>query len=690
MYSRGGDVIGRRQEGRLRQRHGPAAPEEPAPDALDRQLDGLQAAAAVQRPAADDGARASSACTSAPRTTCTTSTRSTRPTTPTWAMGPMPGDERHPARRRRLHVQQARTPRPDPGRDASGSTSSTSPPARASSTTPGPRRAGSRSGCPSRTSGPGASRPRPTTAAKDSNATIPVANFTPYVDRRAEPEGQHRAAAGPGDLRPGRQGDGRGSSPTPNADIQQLLDTFSTQVNCSILRRRPAVSTRQCRHRPAVPGRPRGGRSPAPVCERPGPTWPTTRVTDVGRRSEQRLPAGSAGAGGAAAAGAGAAHTRRVRDNTSAYLFLLGAIICFALFSWYPMIREVDHELPEDQLRRRAPPGSGCRTTTHVVARPRASGARGAPPRCSPRLALVFGYAVPFVVAIVLNELRHARGVLPAAGLPAGDDAAGRRRLPVEVVLHPGQQRPVQRRPARPAPAHLAVAAVAHTRSCSAWCSSPPGCNMGSGVLVYLAALQGIPGELYEAAEIDGAGLLRRVWHVTVPQTRLILSLMLMLQIVGDHAGLPRAVHLDRRPPAPTTVVYLIYQYAFACNNYGSAAALGHHAAARAGRLRGARTCGSAAAARKGKPWLRPNPSPHPDLPGPAQPGRGRIIYWIAAGLLIPLFAAGLPVPAVLDGDRRARNPRTRSSRPRPACFRPSPRLPTTSRPGTTLGPRAG
>ena len=57
--------------------------------------------------------------------------------------------------------------------------------------------------------------------------------------------------------------------------------------------------------------------------------------------------------------------------------------------------------------------------------------------------------------------------------------------------------------------------------------------NMGSATLIYLAALQNIPGELYEAAELDGAGLWRRIWHVTIPQTRLILSMMLMLQIVA-------------------------------------------------------------------------------------------------------------------------------------------------------------
>src|ERR1700753_4502950 len=57
--------------------------------------------------------------------------------------------------------------------------------------------------------------------------------------------------------------------------------------------------------------------------------------------------------------------------------------------------------------------------------------------------------------------------------------------------------------------------------------------NMGSATLIYLAALQNIPGELYEAAELEGAGIVRRIRHVTIPQTRLILLLLLMLQVVA-------------------------------------------------------------------------------------------------------------------------------------------------------------
>jgi multiple sugar transport system permease protein len=99
--------------------------------------------------------------------------------------------------------------------------------------------------------------------------------------------------------------------------------------------------------------------------------------------------------------------------------------------------------------------------------------------------------------------------------------------------------------------------------------------NMGGSVLIYLAALQGVPGELYEAAEIDGSGVLRRLWHVTVPQVRLILSLMLMLQIVNTMQVFLEPYVISGGANGTTSVVYQIYDYAFSFNNYGDASALG-------------------------------------------------------------------------------------------------------------------
>jgi multiple sugar transport system permease protein len=100
--------------------------------------------------------------------------------------------------------------------------------------------------------------------------------------------------------------------------------------------------------------------------------------------------------------------------------------------------------------------------------------------------------------------------------------------------------------------------------------------NMGSATLIYLAALQNIPPELYEAAELDGAGILKRIRHVTIPQTRLILLLMLMLQIVATMQVFIEPYMLTGGGPenATVTVLYLIYKYAFLYNDFGGACAL--------------------------------------------------------------------------------------------------------------------
>jgi multiple sugar transport system permease protein len=106
--------------------------------------------------------------------------------------------------------------------------------------------------------------------------------------------------------------------------------------------------------------------------------------------------------------------------------------------------------------------------------------------------------------------------------------------------------------------------------------------NMGGATLIYLAALQNIPGELYEAAELDGAGLFKRIRHITIPQTRLILIMLLMLQIVATMQMFVESWVLTNGGGGvgdnTESVVMLIYQYAFelsGSSNYNSASALG-------------------------------------------------------------------------------------------------------------------
>ena len=264
--------------------------------------------------------------------------------------------------------------------------------------------------------------------------------------------------------------------------------------------------------------------------------------------------------------------TRKLRDNTSAYVLMVGAIFCFALFSWFPMIREVIMSFQKTKFAGETT-WVGLQNYRHIVRDPSFWGAWRATALFA-GLALIFGYAIPFVTAVVLNELRHWRGYfrllvyLPVMIPPAAaaflwkwfytPDNSGL----FNAVLH-ALHLPTSQFLQSPHVAMLCLVLF------STWS------NMGAAVLVYLASLQGIPGELYDAAEIDGAGLLRRVWHVTVPQTRLILSLMLMLQIVATMQVFLEPLILTGGQSGTTTVVYLIYNYAFSFNNYGSGAALG-------------------------------------------------------------------------------------------------------------------
>lgn len=267
------------------------------------------------------------------------------------------------------------------------------------------------------------------------------------------------------------------------------------------------------------------------------------------------------------------ATARRVRHHLTGYGFLLGAVLCFALFSWYPMIREFVMSFQTTSAGVTS--WAGLSNFSNVINDPDFAKAWRNTGEFT-LLALVLGFALPFVIAVVINEFRHARGYLralvylpvmlpPASALLlfkyAYDPGAGIFNHVLTVLHLPTSQWLQSTAMAMPS---LVIA--------STWM------NMGAAVLIYLAALQGIPGDLYEAAELDGAGLVRKIRHITIPQCRLVLSLMLMLQVISTMQMFVEAFLLTNGSGpqgATTTVVYLIYQHAFNLNDLGGASALG-------------------------------------------------------------------------------------------------------------------
>lgn len=94
--------------------------------------------------------------------------------------------------------------------------------------------------------------------------------------------------------------------------------------------------------------------------------------------------------------------------------------------------------------------------------------------------------------------------------------------------------------------------------------------------LFYFAALQGIPMSYYEAAEMDGANLWQRFWHVVFPllsPTTFFLIVMNMLYAFFDTFGIIQVVTQGGPANATETLVYKVYQDGFVGLDFGSSAA---------------------------------------------------------------------------------------------------------------------
>lgn len=263
---------------------------------------------------------------------------------------------------------------------------------------------------------------------------------------------------------------------------------------------------------------------------------------------------------------------RRVGTNLTAYALLAGGVLCFALFSWYPTIRAFLLAFQKTNFVG-ASHWVGLTNFHRLFADPEFVAAwrnsfefTGA--------ALVLGFGVPFVLAVVLNELRHWKTLF-------------RLLVYMPVMIPPVVVAILWKWFYDPGNGLFNQALSAVHLPTSAWTNSThtaivslvlvaTWANLGGTTLIYLAALQNIPAELYEAAELDGANILQRVRHVTVPQTRYVMLMLLLLQIIATMQEFTTPFIMTGGGPqdATVTVLYLIYKYAFVYFDYGTACAL--------------------------------------------------------------------------------------------------------------------
>src|SRR6185503_15597282 len=99
--------------------------------------------------------------------------------------------------------------------------------------------------------------------------------------------------------------------------------------------------------------------------------------------------------------------------------------------------------------------------------------------------------------------------------------------------------------------------------------------SMGYYAVIFLAGLQGIPGHLYEAADIDGANSWQKFWRITLPLLSPTMFFVLVISIIQAFQVFGQIFIMTRGGPAnaTSTIVYFIYNQAFVWFRMGYAAA---------------------------------------------------------------------------------------------------------------------
>ncbi|QYF72404.1 carbohydrate ABC transporter permease [Cryobacterium sp. PAMC25264] len=260
----------------------------------------------------------------------------------------------------------------------------------------------------------------------------------------------------------------------------------------------------------------------------------------------------------------------------SNFLFLVPMLLIFGIFSWYPIVQSFVMSFQKTNLVT-APSFVGLDNFVKVLHDPLFFTAVQNTAWFAV-LALLFGYPIPLIAAVLMSEVRRAKGLFSAlAYLPVVVP-------PVVAVLL--WKFFYDASPTGVFNSLLAIVGIGPQPWIQSITAAMPSlvleatwAGAGGTIIIYLAALTGVAPELYDAAEVDGASIWQKIWHITLPQLRGILLITLILQVIGTAQVFLEPFLFTAGGPANSTitVLLLIYRYAFQNSlggDYGAATAL--------------------------------------------------------------------------------------------------------------------
>ncbi|AEE15639.1 carbohydrate ABC transporter permease [Treponema brennaborense] len=262
-----------------------------------------------------------------------------------------------------------------------------------------------------------------------------------------------------------------------------------------------------------------------------------------------------------------------IRKNLPGWLLLLPGVILFAFFVWIPLLESVKISLYSAKGMRLIA-FVGLKNYRDVFMHPDFW-----PAMRNTFLytlwSLVIGFAVPIVMGLFISELVRGKSALKI-GVYLPNIVPGMAMVLMwSFIFRPG------------ATGVLNILLGKLGFQPQMWLSNPKWTiplivvaltwkGAGATALLYVAGLQGIDPELYEAAMIDGAGIWKRLRYVTLPGLYNLIRMLFILQIISVFQILYEPLVMTNGGPnnASISIMQLVYRYAFEKYDYPKASSV--------------------------------------------------------------------------------------------------------------------
>ena len=261
----------------------------------------------------------------------------------------------------------------------------------------------------------------------------------------------------------------------------------------------------------------------------------------------------------------GCAFRKTVRKDIFAWALMLPSLLMFTFFTWQPLISGIVLSFFQTKGYR-AVKFIGLGNYQEIITN---SSFKAAFTNSASYTfwSLLIGFTIPIIVAILLNEIIHGNAFFKFAFYFPGMIPGVATYLMWGFMYNPSKwgvfnsiltglgwyQFGWLNVP------QFTIPLIVVTMTWAAF---------GGTALIYMASLQGINQELYEAASLDGAGFFRKVRYITLPAMSNIILLMLIMQIISVFQVMIQPLSMAGGGPSDASLSLMLQSYLYAFNYF--------------------------------------------------------------------------------------------------------------------------